>query len=141
MSPPMPCARITLAASRDTRKEPRAITACWVSQSAAVVSASGLDTDRPALLTTRSTPPNASAPTANAPAMLAPSVTSAAASTAHSAGPRAPGRRRAPARTPVGGPVGGVQLEQPALHLGQRRGRRQVEDQRRDLGPQEVVRA
>ena len=87
MSPPMPCARITRAASRDTRKEPLAITACCRSQSAAVVSCSGLDTESPALLTTRSTPPNASAATANAPAMLASSVTSAVTSTATSAVP------------------------------------------------------
>ena len=43
-----------------------AITSCWRSQSRSVVSSSGLQMDRPALLTTRSTPPNASAAAANA---------------------------------------------------------------------------
>src|ERR1700722_14586197 len=57
MSPPMPCAAITRTASRETRNDPRAITSCWMSQSAAVVSVSGLEMDSPALLTTRATPP------------------------------------------------------------------------------------
>ena len=60
MSPPSSCAIITRAASRETRNEPLAITSCCRSQSLTVVSSSGLDSDRPALLTTRSTPPNAS---------------------------------------------------------------------------------
>ena len=60
MSPPSSWAIITRAASRDTRNEPLAITSCCRSQSATVVSSSGLDSDSPALLTTRSTPPNAS---------------------------------------------------------------------------------
>ena len=37
--------------------------------------------------------------------------------------------------------VGGVQLAQPFEHVLERRGRRQVEHQRPDLGAQEVVRA
>ena len=39
---------------------PLAITSCWRSQSASVVSSSGLEIDSPALLTTRSSPPKAS---------------------------------------------------------------------------------
>ncbi len=60
MSPPMPWSIIARAASRATRNEPLAITSCWRSQSLSVVSSSGLEIDSPALLTTRSTPPNAS---------------------------------------------------------------------------------
>ena len=56
------------AASRETRNEPRAITSCCRSQSATVVSSSGLEIDSPALLTTRSTPPKASAAAATAAA-------------------------------------------------------------------------
>ena len=61
MSPPMPWAIIARAASRETRNEPLAITSCWRSQSASVVSSNGLEMDSPALFTTRSTPPKASA--------------------------------------------------------------------------------
>ena len=43
-----------------------AITSCWRSQSCSVVSSKGLLMDRPALLTTRSTPPNARTAAANA---------------------------------------------------------------------------
>jgi hypothetical protein len=57
------------AASRETRNDPRAITSCWTSQSATVVSVSGLEIDRPALFTTRSTPPNASTSAAVASAI------------------------------------------------------------------------
>ena len=42
------------------------MTSCCRSQSCSVVSSSGLEIDRPALLTTRSTPPKASAPSATA---------------------------------------------------------------------------
>ena len=77
MSPPSCCSIITLAASRETRKEPLAITLCCRSQSLTVVSSSGLDSDRPALLTTRSTPPNASAAAANISATAFSSDTSA----------------------------------------------------------------
>ena len=68
MSPPSPWAIITRAASRETRNEPLAITSCCRSQSATVVSSSGLDSDSPALLTTRSTPPKASTAAASAAA-------------------------------------------------------------------------
>src|ERR1700755_1818138 len=61
MSPPIACSVMTFAAWRETRNEPRAITSCCRSQSARVVSSSGLEMDRPALLTTRATPPEASA--------------------------------------------------------------------------------
>src|SRR6266568_714740 len=86
MSPPIRCARMTRAASRETRNEPRAITSCWMSQSARVVSSSGLEMDRPALLTTRSTPPKASAAASNAPATASCSVTSTVTATATSPG-------------------------------------------------------
>src|ERR1700744_4908182 len=76
MSPPRPWAIITRAASRETRNEPRAITSCWTSQSATVVSSSGLEIDRPALLTTRSSPPNASTAARTAAAMPSSLVTS-----------------------------------------------------------------
>ena len=87
MSPPSCCAIITRAASRDTRNEPLAITSCWMSQSCAVVSSSGLDSDSPALFTTRSTPPNASTPAASAAATASSSDTSAATPIATSAPP------------------------------------------------------
>ena len=60
MSPPSSCSMSTLAAARETRNEPLAITSCWRSQSATVVSSRVFDSERPALLTTRSTPPKAS---------------------------------------------------------------------------------
>ena len=60
MSPPSSCSISTFAAARETRKEPFAITSCWRSQSWTVVSSSGFDSDSPALLTTRSSPPKAS---------------------------------------------------------------------------------
>ena len=60
MSPPSRCSMSTVAAAWETRKEPLAITSCCRSQSASVVSSSDLDSDSPALLTTRSRPPNAS---------------------------------------------------------------------------------
>src|SRR4026209_349004 len=66
MSPPRSWAIIAFAASRETRNEPLAITSCCRSQSCTVVSSSGLDSDNPALLTTRSTPPKASTPAASA---------------------------------------------------------------------------
>ena len=37
------------------------MTECWMSQSSTLVSSSGREMDSPALLTTRSTPPKASA--------------------------------------------------------------------------------
>ena len=49
MSPPIPCGPSTRAASRDTRNDPFAITSCCRSQSAAVVSSSGLEMDSPAM--------------------------------------------------------------------------------------------
>ena len=87
MSPPMSCSIITLAVSRDTRNEPLAITLCCRSQSFTVVSSSGLDSDSPALLTTRSTPPNASAAAATMSATACSSDTSARTATATSAPP------------------------------------------------------
>ena len=75
------------AASRETRKLPLAMTSCCRSQSCSVVSSSGLEIDRPALLTTRSTPPKASAAARNAAATASPSLTSAATPTATSAPP------------------------------------------------------
>src|SRR5262249_55035197 len=98
MSPPIRWARMIRAAARETRNEPFAITSCWRSQSAVVVSASGLETDSPALFTTRSTPPKASAAAANARAMLASSVTSVVAAIAAPAGPMPPAT--APAACP-----------------------------------------
>ena len=59
MSPPMPWSIMTRAASRETRNEPRAITSCCRSQSAARGLQQRRDSDRPALFTTRSTPPKA----------------------------------------------------------------------------------
>lgn len=87
MSPPSPWAVITRAASRDTRNEPRAMTECWTSQSFAVVSRSGLEMDSPALLTTRSTPPNASSADRNAAPIRSSDVTSTATATALSGPP------------------------------------------------------
>ena len=78
MSPPSPCSIMIRAASRETRKLPFAITSCCRSQSCSVVSSSGLEIDRPALLTTRSTPPKASAAARNAAATASASLTSAA---------------------------------------------------------------
>src|SRR3954463_6129980 len=75
------------AASRETRKLPLAMTSCCRSQSASVVSSSGLEIDRPALLTTRSTPPKASAASRKAAATASASLTSAATPTATSAEP------------------------------------------------------
>ena len=72
-----PWAIITRAASRETRKEPRAMMSCWRSQSLAVVSSSGLEMEIPALLTTRSTPPKASAAVVKAAAICSSEVTSA----------------------------------------------------------------
>src|SRR3954454_19363769 len=66
------------AASRETRKLPFAMTSCCRSQSCSVVSSSGLEIDRPALLTTRSTPPKASTADRNASATASASLTSAA---------------------------------------------------------------
>ena len=60
MSPPSPCSMSAFAAAFDTRNEPFAMTSCCRSQSFSVVSSSGFDSDSPALLTTRSMPPNAS---------------------------------------------------------------------------------
>ena len=87
MSPPIPCSIIAPAAARETRKEPLAITSCCRSQSASVVSSSGLEIDRPALLTTRSTPPKASAAASMAFRTAAGSVTSACTPTALSVVP------------------------------------------------------
>ena len=87
---------------RDTRNEPRAMTSCCRSQSATVVSSSGLEMDRPALLTTRSTPPNASAAASNAAAIAASSVTSAGTAIATSGPADAPAAASASAGVPVG---------------------------------------
>ncbi len=87
MSPPMPCAIIAPAAARETRNEPLAITSCCRSQSATVVSSSGLEIDRPALLTTRSTPPKASTAASNARCTASSSETSAPTPMATSAEP------------------------------------------------------
>ncbi len=87
MSPPSSWAIITRAASRDTRNEPLAITSCCRSQSSTVVSSSGLDSDSPALLTTRSTPPKASTPAASAAATASSSETSTSTATATSGPP------------------------------------------------------
>ena len=54
------------------------MTSCWRSQSPTVVSSSGFEIDSPALLTTRSTPPNARTARRNASTICASSVTSAA---------------------------------------------------------------
>ena len=114
MSPPMPCASITLAASRETRNEPRAITSCSRSQSATVVSVRGLEIDRPALFTTRSRPPKASAALAIAAAMSSSLVTSAATGTATSAEPMPSATAFADSGVPVGdhdaGALGGQPL-------------------------------
>ena len=59
-SPPMPCSMSAFAAAFETRNEPFAMTSCCRSQSFSVVSSSGFDSERPALFTTRSMPPNAS---------------------------------------------------------------------------------
>ena len=83
----MPWAFMARAASRETRNDPRAITSCWMSQSAVVVSSSGLEMERPALFTTRSTPPKASPAAATAAATCSSSVTSAVNGTATSAFP------------------------------------------------------
>ena len=84
MSPPSCCSINALAAARDTRKEPLAITLCCRSQSAIVVSSKDLDSDRPALLITMSMPPNASSVASTAACTAASSVTSAAMPTATS---------------------------------------------------------
>ena len=83
----MPCSMRIRAASRETRNEPRAITSCWRSQSATVVSRSGFEIDRPALFTTMSMPPNASVAVRNAAMTWASSVTSATTLTATSGPP------------------------------------------------------
>jgi hypothetical protein len=49
-----------IIATAARHEEAPAITSCWRSQSSSVVSTSGFETERPALFTTRSTPPNAS---------------------------------------------------------------------------------
>ena len=95
MSPPSrPAAIITLAAALETRNEPLAITSCCRSQSSTVVSSSGLEIDSPALLTTRSTPPNASAAASTAAATASSSDTSAPTATATSAPPISAARGR-----------------------------------------------
>ncbi|MCO4699491.1 hypothetical protein LRR80_05587 [Streptomyces sp. RO-S4] len=87
MSPPSRWAVITRAASRDTRKDPRAMTSCWTSQSFADVSSNGLEREIPALFTTRSTPPKASTAAWNAAAICSSSVTSTVTATALSGPP------------------------------------------------------
>ena len=76
MSPPSRCSIRTAAAALDTRNEPFAITSCCRSQSASVVSSSDLDSDSPALLTTRSTPPKASSVSLIAASTAAATLTS-----------------------------------------------------------------
>lgn len=61
--------------------------ACWRSQSRTVVSASGLEMEMPALLTTRSTPPKASTAASKAPATCSSLVTSTVTATALSGPP------------------------------------------------------
>ena len=87
MSPPRPCSMSTFAAVRETRNEPLAITSCWRSQSATVVSSRVLDSERPALLTTRSTPPKASTVASTIACTAASSETSTWTPTATSAPP------------------------------------------------------
>ena len=82
MSPPMAWSIITRAVSRETRKLPRAITSCCRSQSFAVVSSSGLDSESPALLTMRSSPPKASTASATMSITACSSETSARSATA-----------------------------------------------------------
>ena len=90
-----------------------------MSQSARVVSSSGLEIDRPALLTTRSTPQKASAAASNAAATASSSVTSAVTGTATSPGrgaaaPSSPATASADAVVAVGhhhaGALGGQPL-------------------------------
>ena len=109
----MPCAVITRAAARDTRNDPRAITLCRMSQSAVVVSVSGFEIESPALLTTRSTPPNASAAPANAAATSSSLVTSAAIGTATSADPRSAATAARRRGVPVGHHHAGALGRQP----------------------------
>ena len=78
MSPPSRCSISTFAAALATRNEPLAITLCCRSQSATVVSSRALDSDRPALFTTRSKPPKASTAALIAACTASSSVTSAA---------------------------------------------------------------
>ena len=87
MSPPSPCSISTFAAALETRNEPLAITACWRSQSAAVVSSSDFDSESPALFTTRSSPPNASTAASTIACTASSSETSAATPTATSVPP------------------------------------------------------
>src|SRR6478735_7324491 len=87
MSPPSFWAIIARAAAWAMRKLPLAMTSCWRSQSASVVSSSGLLIDRPALLTSRSMPPKASSVASTAACTWVASVTSACTPTATSLGP------------------------------------------------------
>ena len=84
MSPPSFWAIIARAAAWATRKLPLAMTSCWRSQSASVVSSRGLLIDRPALLTSRSMPPKASRVASTAACTWAASVTFACTPTATS---------------------------------------------------------
>src|SRR5919199_838184 len=90
MSPPKPWSSSSLAAARETRNEPLVMTSCCRSQSSSVVSSTGLLSDRPALLTTTSTPPKARAVAASACATSPASVTSTVTATATSAAVTAP---------------------------------------------------
>ena len=73
-----------------------AITSCWRSQSCSVVSSSGLEMERPALFTTRSTPPNARAAASTAACTAYASVTFATTAIARSALPIPSATSRAP---------------------------------------------
>ncbi|MCY1237125.1 hypothetical protein D9M72_498100 [compost metagenome] len=71
------------------------MTLCWRSQSFSVVSSSGLEMESPALLTTRSSPPNASTASWMAAAIWASSVTSACTPMATSGPPSSAATARA----------------------------------------------
>jgi len=98
MSPSIFWAIIARAASRATRKDPRAMTSCCRSQSCAVVSSNGLEIDSPALLTTRSIPPNASTVASTSAQMSSSDVTSARTEIATSSPPNPAATSRAVAR-------------------------------------------
>ena len=89
------------------------MTSCRRSQSAAVVSVSGLEIDRPALFTTRSTPPNASAAAANAAATSSSLVTSAVTGDGDVRRAEVRGDGRGRLRVPVGDHDAGALGRQP----------------------------
>ena len=99
ISPPIFWAIKALAASRDTRNEPRAIISNCKSQSATVVSVIGLAIEIPALLTTISIPPKASMVAAIASAIAVSLVTSIATAIALSAPPNSAANLVAPSKS------------------------------------------